>query len=68
MNGTLIQEYNGKSIVKSGGLYYLTDGTEKSLTEAVGYSTIKDLVEANKKEVAAEAESKPKARKAKKSK
>ena len=63
MNGTLIQEYNGKSIVKSGGLYYLTDGSEKSLTEAVGYSTIKDLVEAYEKEVAAKTESKPKARK-----
>ena len=68
MNGTLIQEYNGKSIVKSGGLYYLTDGSEKSLTESVGYSTIKDLVEANEKEVTAKTESKPRARKAKKSK
>ena len=68
MNGTLIQEYNGKSIVKSGGLYYLIDGTEKSLIESVGYSTIKDLVEANKKELTAETESKPRARKAKKSK
>lgn len=68
MNVTHIQEYNGKSIVKSGGLYYLTDGSEKSLTESVGYSTIKDLVEANKKEAAAETESKPKASKAKKSK
>jgi hypothetical protein len=63
MNVTHIQEYNGKSIVKSGGLYYLTDGSEKSLTELVGYSTIKDLVEADKKEAAAETESKPKARK-----
>jgi len=61
MNVTHIQEYNGKSIVKSGGLYYLTDGSEKSLTESVGYSTIKDLVEADKKEV--KTESKPKARK-----
>lgn len=68
MNGTFIQEYTGKSIVKSGGLYYLTDGSEKSLTEAVGYSTIKDLVEANEEEVAAKSESKPKASKAKKSK
>ena len=66
MNGTLIQEYNGKSIIKSGGLYYLTDGTGKSLTESVGYSTIKDLVEANEKE--AKTEIKPKARKDKKSK
>ena len=63
MNGTVIQEYNGKHIIKSGGLYYLTDGSEKSLTESVGYSTIKDLVEAEKKEVAADTESKPKARK-----
>lgn len=63
MNGTVIQEYNGKSIVKSGGLYYLTDGSEKSLTQAVGYSTIKDLVEANGKEAATKAESKTKARK-----
>ena len=63
MNGTFIQEYNGKSIVKSGGLYYLTDGSEKSLTELVGYSTIKDLVEANEKEVTVKTESKPKARK-----
>ena len=68
MNVTHIQEYNGKSIVKSGGLYYLSDGTEKSLTELVGYSTIKDLVEASEKKVAAKTESKPKARKAKKSK
>ena len=62
MNGTVIQEYNGKQIVKSGGLYYLTDGSEKSLPELVGYSTIKDLVEANKKE-APKTESKPKTRK-----
>ena len=46
---------------KSIWLYYLVDGTEKSLTESVGYSTIKDLVEANEKE--AKTESKPKARK-----
>ena len=63
MNVTYIQEYNGKQIVKSGGLYYLTDGSEKSLTQSVGYSTIKDLVEADKKEAAAKTESKPKARK-----
>ena len=64
MNGTVIQEYNGKKIIKSGGLYYLTDGTEKSLPELVGYSTIKDLVEADKKD-APKTESKPKAKKSK---
>ena len=68
MNGTIVQEYKGKQIVKSGGLYYLVDGTEKSLINSVGYSTIKDLVEANEKGTVAETEIKPKARKAKKSK
>lgn len=46
MNVTHIQEYNGKSIVKSNGLYYLTDGTEASLAGAKGYDSIADLVKA----------------------
>lgn len=68
MNGTVIQKYNGKQIIKSGGLYYLTDGSEKSLAQSVGYSTIKDLVEAYTIANAEVTESKPKASKAKKSK
>lgn len=44
MKVTVIKEYNGKQIVKSSGLYYIVDSTDKSLTNLVGYSTIKDLV------------------------
>ena len=44
MNGTFIQEYNGKTIIKSDSKYYITDGTEASLAGAKGYDSIAELV------------------------